>query len=130
MDSQDFAKQHVSKALQIVEAAHSLELSLLPIFMEDTAQSGRIYSPKNVADCSVILASHLLWQAKYSHLSGGGYLRLHFQRRLCLWVYRHVVRRVLRKPGDFAGKCRRFSGIKLAACIDMLCFGFIMSSGK
>lgn len=70
MDSQDFTQQHVSKAMQIVEAAHSLELSLLPIFMEDTAQSGRIYSPKNVADCSFILASHLLWQTKHSNLSG------------------------------------------------------------
>lgn len=83
MDSQDFAKQHVSKALQIVEAAHSLELSLLPIFMEDTAQSGRIYSPKNVADCSVILASHLLWQAKYSNLSGEFLV-------LCAAVYTYV----------------------------------------
>lgn len=83
MDSQDFAKQHVSKALQIVEAAHSLELSLLPIFMEDTAQSGRIYSPKNVADCSVILASHLLWQTKYSNLSGEFLV-------LCAAVYTYV----------------------------------------
>ena len=83
MDSQDFAKQHVSKALQIVEAAHSLELSLLPIFMEDTAQSGRIYSPKNVADCSIILASHLLWQTKYSNLSGEFLV-------LCAAVYTYV----------------------------------------
>lgn len=83
MDSQDFAQQHVSKALQIVEAAHSLELSLLPIFMEDTSKSGRIYSPKNVADCSVILASHLLWQAKYSHLSGEFLV-------LCAAVYTYV----------------------------------------
>lgn len=83
MDSQDFAKQHVSKALQIVEAAHSLELSLLPIFMEDTAQSGRIYSPKNVADCSVIVASHLFWETKYSHLSGEFLV-------LCAAVYTYV----------------------------------------
>ncbi len=83
MDSQDFAQQHVSKALQIVEAAHSLELSLLPIFMEDTAQSGRIYSPKNVADCSVIVASHLLWQTKYSNLSGEFLV-------LCAAVYTYV----------------------------------------
>lgn len=83
MDSQDFAKQHVSKALQIVEAAHSLELSLLPIFMEDTSKSGRIYSPKNVADCSVILASHLLWQTKYSNLSGEFLV-------LCAAVYTYV----------------------------------------
>lgn len=83
MDSQDFAKQHVSKALQIVEAAHSLELSLLPIFMEDTSKSGRIYSPKNVADCSVIVASHLLWQTKYSNLSGEFLV-------LCAAVYTYV----------------------------------------
>lgn len=83
MDSQDFAQQHVSKALQIVEAAHSLELSLLPIFMEDTSKSGRIYSPKNVADCSVIVASHLLWQTKYSNLSGEFLV-------LCAAVYTYV----------------------------------------